>query len=963
MTPQILQNELFAMQKRMLAPDRIDFKREELESSIPARFEKVVALYPAQVALKEENRVLCYKELNSEANRLARTLLSHCGERTEPIVLLFENGISMLSAILGVLKSGKLYVALDPSYPTARIATILDDSHARVIITNVRNSSLSHTLAQNTCQVIKLEELDSHISDENLELAISSDSLAAIFYTSGSTGQPKGILKNHRSLLHLAMFHSDELHLGPHDRLSLLFSCSFGASISVIYGALLNGARLCFYASKELGLIQLATWLREEDITFLLAPVALFRQFLTTLTSTARFPKLRFVVLTGQTLHPKDVKQFRQYFPGNCTLINRLALSETSVITQYRIEHDTAVPHDLVPVGYPLDEVDVRILDETQQDVGVGEIGEIAVQSRYLSPGYLNDPELTRQKFLPDPEGGDKRICLTGDLGRMRPDGCLEYLGRKDFQVKIRGYRVELMEVEVALHALATVKETVVTVCDDQCGEKQLVAYCVPVIHAAPTISDLRRTLAEKLPGYMIPSKFVLLDALPLTSTGKVNRDALPAPDASRPDLSTPFLAPRNDLERQLAKICEEVLGIHPVGVKDNFFDLGGNSISFVRLLTEIEHLLGNALPANDLLATPSIEKISKMLRLLKQTSSLLDQGEHSSPPDGYNPLRVLLHLLRFRHLSWSKKRSRSSEIIQEVLSKHGPTFGKIVLPYPLGARFLRWFCGNCLVQSCLLHKQVHLFKTFLPTVSRAPDAGELIRQHLAANLWKHWRVHALARCTPQQFERWVTVSGLPTLQHAYDQRCGVILVNSHFVVSQVSKLALKSLGFTNYQAVGGGSVLQAETLQLRRARHASGTKAIRRSFLHLLSKFHEAQKTLKAGGIMSITGDGGSGLRGVRLPFHGRLMEFKTGFAEVAAIHTSAAVIPVFISLKPTGHIHVDILEPLDTGTPEMSHEQRMAWLMRQYVSLLEQRWLQEPQNLEWGMIERFLALAPIDG
>jgi amino acid adenylation domain-containing protein len=610
------------------------FDKAEIEGSISERFTRVVRQYPDQIAIKVGKKSLTYSELEQASNRLAQTILGQRGVNAEPIALVLEHGIGPIVALLAVLKAGKFYVALDPFLARPWLTDILDNLQPGLIVTNQKNVSLVEELAWKRFPLLDMDGIVPHVSDEKPNVLLSPDALAAIFYTSGSTGQPKGVLRNHRNLLHNAWKHPN---ICSTDRHSLMYSCSFAASEPGIFDTLLNGATLCPYNVREDGLGKLVQWLIQEEITILHPPVTLFRQFLDLLTGQEHFPKLRMIILGGQAVHKYDVERFKNQFPAHCLLVHRLALTEANKVARFFIDRHTAISGHFVPVGYAIDGKEIRIVDERGQEVGPNAVGEMMIRSRYLSPGYWRNLELTRQKFLPDPEGGDKHIYLTGDLGRMHPDGCLEHLGRKDYQVKIRGYRVELAKVETALYNLGVIKAVVVVANDDPVGDTRLIAYWVPALQPVPTVSELRQALVNTLPEYMIPSRFVIMESLPLTPTGKVDRQALPEPDQTRPVLETAFVAPRSDVERQLAQIWEQVLGIQPIGVRDNFFDLGGNSLVAGKMLVELNNALGTHLPLISLFQAPTIERLADTIQHKPATTPFFSlipiQDQGALPP------------------------------------------------------------------------------------------------------------------------------------------------------------------------------------------------------------------------------------------------------------------------------------------------------------------------------------------
>ncbi len=613
------------------------FKKKEVAQSISDRFEQQVHTHGHRLAVKTKNHALTYRQLDQSANRIARAILTKLGEQREPVSLLFKHDAPMIAAILGVLKAGKMYVPLDSSFPKARLAYILEDSQTNLIVTDSENLRLAEELSHNRHQLMNVDDLDDGISTEPIGRSISPDSPIYILYTSGSTGQPKGVVQNHRHRLHDIMIHTNGLHICAEDRFILLYSSSTGMGTTVLFSALLNGAALCLYDLKEEGMGPLADYLVRQKITIYTSITTVLRHFFNTLNGNEKFPDLRVIYQSGEPLYKRDVDFYKEHFSENCIMINGIGAGETARLRRYFIDKTTPIPGSVVPVGYPVEDKEVLLLDENGQAVGFNQIGEIAIKSRYLSPGYWRKPDLTEAVFLSNPEWGDKRIYLTGDLGLMRPDGCLMHMGRKDFQVKIRGNRVEIPEVESALFNLGIIKETVVVVKEDNEGDRRLVAYVVPSKNPGPNITTLRGSLAEILPDYMIPSFFVFLDSLPHLPNGKINRLALPEPDCQRPESEETFVAPRDDLEMRLKKIWEKVLKIEPVGIRDNFFDLGGDSLRAMSLSIEIEKTLGQMLPLAILCQAPTIEHLAESFRKdkwLHAWSSLVPlQEEGSKPP------------------------------------------------------------------------------------------------------------------------------------------------------------------------------------------------------------------------------------------------------------------------------------------------------------------------------------------
>ncbi|MGH7835487.1 MAG: non-ribosomal peptide synthetase, partial [Candidatus Binatia bacterium] len=413
------------------------------------------------------------------------------------------------------------------------------------------------------------------------------------------------------------MQYTNAYRLCRYDRLTLL---SFGTSnaVKITFYALLNGLALLPFDARKEGAARLAGWLEQERVSVCWISSPLFRNVAETLTGEERFPELRLIRLASDTVHKSDVDFYKKYFPATCILAVGLSSSETGFSRSCLLDHDAEIHGEEVPVGYSVEGKDVLLLDDSGKEIGFNEVGEIAIKSRYLSPGYWRRPDLTKAKFREDPQGGENRLYLTGDLGLMLPDGCLIHKGRKDFRIKIRGYGVEIAEIEKALLAHPGVKNAIVVSRPNESGEAQLVAYFTSREQAArqsePNISELRSLLKQKLPDYMIPPVFVHLPALPLTPNGKVDRSGLPRPGNSRPELDNMFAAPRTPVETQLARIWAEVLSLDRVGIHDNFFDLGGHSLAATRVVSRVIRTFQLELPVQALFGAPTVAEMAKVI-------------------------------------------------------------------------------------------------------------------------------------------------------------------------------------------------------------------------------------------------------------------------------------------------------------------------------------------------------------
>jgi amino acid adenylation domain-containing protein len=587
----------------------VEFPIEEIERSISDRFERQVDRFSDRIAVKAGAAELTYAELDDWANRIASAILARRGEEPEPIGLLLEQGASSIAAILGVLKAGKIYVPLDPTYPQARLAQMLDWVGARLVVTDSLNAELAGSLVGDG-RLLVVDHLGNPGDGERPGLRVSPDTVAYIFFTSGSTGEPKGVFDSHRNVLHNIRRYTNALTIGPDDRLTLLQSCAFSGSVSSLFCALLNGAAVFPFKVSEEGPGRLAELLVEQRLTMYHSVPAIFRSFLI---GGGQFPDLRVIRLEGDRASSLDVELYRRHFDTACVLANGLGTTETGLCRQFLIDANTELEDGILPVGYPVTDMQVVLLDDDGAPVEPGKRGEIAVRSRYLALGYWRRPDLTNAAFAPDPDGGPERTYRTGDMGRLRPDGCLDYLARKDFQLKVRGHRVDTADVESALIAVDGVRDAVVATRENARAEPELVAYVVPVDATPLDTGVLRAALAHALPRHLIPTRFLQLDALPLNDAGKVDRRALPPPDEILRERAG--RGPRDPLEQRLVRIWQEVFELSPIGVDQSILDLGGDSLAAAVIVARVETETGWRLTPAELFEHSTVASLADALR------------------------------------------------------------------------------------------------------------------------------------------------------------------------------------------------------------------------------------------------------------------------------------------------------------------------------------------------------------
>ncbi len=515
------------------------------------------------------------------------------------------------------------YVPLDSHASPTLLQAVLHETQAPLLLTAGAGDTETAAVA-GQAQVLRVDDiLAGGGPEDDPPIVIAPDAFAYIYFTSGSTGRSKGVVDTHRNVLHNVRRYTNTLRISPLDRLSLVPSPGVSGAVSSLFGALLSGAAVLPFDVRGQGAAALGAWVARERITIYHSVPALFRQMAV---SGERFPHLRLIRLEGDQMTRRDWELYRERFPETCILVNGLGATECGLVRQFFIDTETPVADGVVPIGYPVEDMEVLVLDDHGQPVESGAVGEVAVRSRYLATGYWQRPDVTRAAFRDDPANPGVRVYRTGDLGRMRQDGCLEYLGRKDFRVKLRGEWVDVADVEAALLGVDGVREAAAAV-HGGADDARLVGYIVPE-GEAPTVSAVRRRLAATLPAVMVPSLFVVLQRLPLNSNGKLDRHALPPPPAERPRLDDAFVAPGTDTERVLAGIWSEVLGLHPVGVHDRFFDLGGDSLRMSQVQNRIRERLGLDLAPVILFEHPTIHALARYLHPDAPTGSRLADVE-----------------------------------------------------------------------------------------------------------------------------------------------------------------------------------------------------------------------------------------------------------------------------------------------------------------------------------------------
>ncbi|BAT53521.1 Amino acid adenylation [Nostoc sp. NIES-3756] len=711
-------------QQQLLIDWNDTFVDYPLHKCIHQLFEEQVELTPDTVAVEFGNQQLTYSQLNYRANQLAHYLQS-VGVKPDTLVgLCVERSLEMVIGLLGILKAGAAYVPLDPEYPSDRLSFILEDTQVKVLLTQQR---LIDRLPSNQARVICLDteaEVISQCSTDNIISGVQPNNLVYIIYTSGSTGKPKGIAMSQLALCNHILWHRDNLKITRAKTLQFA-SVSFDVSFQEIFTTWCSGGTL-FLITEELrrDALALLGFLQEKQIQRMFLPVVGLQQLAeVALGNDIVNTGLQEIITSGEQLQITPAISGWLSKLTDITLHNQYGPSESHLATSYTLP-DAIDTWPLLPsIGRPISNTQIYILDKYLQPVPVGVPGEVYIAGALLAQGYFNRPELTQEKFIPNPfvkaegrrqKAGGRRqeaegrrqevggeiftqhglnaplpltavLYKTGDLARYLPDGKLESLGRIDNQVKIRGFRIELGEVEAVLGQLSDVQASCAVVREDTPGDKRLVAYIVPQPEQTVVVSEVRNFLKEKLPEYMVPSAIVILDALPLSANRKLDRRALPAPDLHN-QLSDQYVAPRKPIEEIVSVIWAQVLKVERVGIHDNFFELGGHSLLATQLVSRVRSSLNVELPLRSLFAAPTVAELSQHIQQLQQqdltTSAILLRTRNAELPLSYaqqrlwfldklNPNSPFYNLLVALRLDGTLNRTALQQSLQEIIYRH----------------------------------------------------------------------------------------------------------------------------------------------------------------------------------------------------------------------------------------------------------------------------------------------------
>ena len=926
-----------------------DFREDELNKSVTARFEKMVDQYPKRLAIQHDHQALTYDTLNRMANRIAHAIERTPHRPDQTVALFAQDPVSTIAGMFGAMKTGKPFVVFDPDTQTDRLLERFHDCDCDLVLTTESFASNCDERLGDGPTLLHLNHRDSTLPESNPQLEIPSHSTATVHYTSGSTGKAKGVINTHRTMLHCARQAVESRRISSHDRIGLLSTCSGGRAAADICSALLSGASLHPFDVSARGLPALAAWLVSEKITTVYFVPSLFQIFTESLNGSELFPSLRLIALGGESILPSHIQMYRDHFSNECVLRLGLGITETcSTVTQVFINRFTDLG-DSIPAGFPLEGTQVLILDDQGKPLPIEREGEIAVKSNYLSTGYWRNPELTKQSFSSCPEEREVRLYRTGDRGYLRRDGCLYHSGRIDFQLKIRGNRVNLEEVSLALTALDGISDAVAVNSPRADGTARLIAYLI-ASETRPTNSWVRKKLECKLPSYAIPSRYIWVMEWPRTPGGKIDREALPTPVLTRPELKVGHVSPRDELEQWISETWAELLEVDEVGIHDQFFDAGGDSLLAVQMIMHIEQDFKIPISGKEFFPTPTIAHLASLIQTGRASQQDVQRGEaetkqglsEGAPPNQETKVHQLFDFADREGETSPKEMLQGRSWLARL-----PHIAGNLLPYSWTFKLLDFLTSRRWLHSTLFRPRVRTIREFLKQIDTAADEKVVIKNSLLFGSLFHHRIGCWGfldnNYVAENFSEQLKVEGEHRLHDAVSANNGVVLVAAHNVASGWTKLVVPNRYF-----------LGAVQKQL----WASGLDTNGLEAPLLSHKLDVARRTLQNGGIVGVAADGSQGSsRGIVRQFHGRLREFHTGFAELALL-TGAQVIPVTHSIDNNGQVTVRFGEPFPSGHKSMSRDKRLEILIDRYIELTHRMWSETPWMPPWYSMERHLNL-----
>lgn len=838
---------------------------------------------------------------------MARKIIQKTGSAMVQVCILAPQSVFAVAGILGVLKAGKCFVPMLPRESDEYLRYLWENSEASLIVCQPDSARRAASICGDPNLVIAVSGAGARPDFSDLCESPNPNDISAIMYTSGSTGKPKGVMTTGQAILDRATQHIEMAHVTSADRQASVVPWQFAASFPDIFAPLMAGACIFLYDNHSQGIDHLAIWIRKNAITLLKLPSSLIRRFIDS-ASADLLTTVRYVYISGGSIKAQDARSLLAILPEGSVLMHGFGSTETNLLACMDWGKNdpmlkTLSAEDTLPAGYPVSGKRIQILDDEGRLVAPGEEGELVAVSRQLFAGYWKQTDMTAQclKELPDSE----RAYHTGDLARMREDGCLEIIGRKGHRVKIRGLRIDLQAVESLLRSLPYINDAAAVEFFSPGREAQLVAYLETVEGDPVTTTRIREDLKKTAPGYMTPSRFVMMEVLPKTASGKIDRTALPPPGRERPALDNPYVPPRTPLEEHLADIWAEVLDIEKVGIHDRFLELGGDSLLVVELELRLQAQLNISTPTGRLLQT---ETIAQMSEIIGNPSAARAREISMSMPF---PLRFKALLRR----------------IKKHIIASAPGFAAVSPSYEFFLRLHKFWLSLTLVRF-LYRRKISVFRQWLDLTDQTNDAASLVARNLMVNTWFVGREFLMAQ--QNVFDKWVRVTGEEHLKQAAQGGRGAILVFPHTrVFFPCIRERLVSRSFQESYFLHVNNIPRKNSVIT----------------FQVSERLKEASEVLRRGGVVWIAGDGAAGKVRKVLTKYGRQFPFRAGAADLA-VKTGAPLILVFPDLKESGIIEAEFLSPLLPGlkgTPAV----RAGNLLQQYAETYISRWPQMLPNM----------------
>lgn len=653
-TPDKFQSNLEALHQKYLGSTLIEFDKDE---GILEWLDKACKIFKEQTAIEYKDKKISYDALDSMANRLTNLLIVNQLSKGSIVALFLDDKIGIIASIIGILRAGCVFVPLEPESPEERVRKIIADVSPDCFIVeakfnhlvtkinsdNKKTSKIIHLGENSDCNkfdgnVISISQSLTNFNTERQFVSVAPDDMCYIYYTSGSTGTPKGIAGRLKGVSHFIKWEIQSFNIAPGWRFSQLTMPTFDAFLRDVFVPLCVGGTICIPPNKStiISSTLLIDWIDSKKINLIHCVPSLFGVLASGDLNSQRLNSLKYILMAGESIPVSDVKKWIEVYDTRIKLINLYGATETTMVKFYYEIQKSDIDRDFIPIGKPIKGAEAMVLDEYDNLCPYGVFGELYISTPYQTLGYYNNPGLTKEVFVKNPlsENLNDVIYKTGDLARVLNDGNYQFGGRKDNQVKIRGIRVELEEIENQLRNHNLVKSAVVLFKEDELGENRLVAYVVPKQETALTVNDLRHFIQEQLPDYMMPRAFVMLENLPLTSNGKVDRLALPAPDTYGRSLEVDFVAPRTSTQELIAAIFSEVLGLKQVGIHDNFFALGGHSLLVIQVISRLQQTFNVELSVLTLFEAPTVIDLSVRIETVCLTTQKWQASSETPIPD-----------------------------------------------------------------------------------------------------------------------------------------------------------------------------------------------------------------------------------------------------------------------------------------------------------------------------------------